>query len=74
MKKAGIDKEITIHGLRHSHAVMMLESGASMKEVQEKLGHASIDVTSDIYAHITEVIEARSIEKYSSYMEYTKKD
>ncbi|WP_083656992.1 tyrosine-type recombinase/integrase [Paenibacillus sp. FSL R5-0766] len=65
-----MDKDITIHGLRHTHAVMMLESGASMKEVQERLGHASIEVTSDIYAHITEVIEARSIDKYSSYMDY----
>ncbi|WP_090916810.1 tyrosine-type recombinase/integrase [Paenibacillus polysaccharolyticus] len=57
VKKARIDKEITIHGLRHTHAVMMLESGASMKEVQKKLGHVSINVTSNIYAHITEVIE-----------------
>ncbi|PZT51981.1 tyrosine-type recombinase/integrase [Paenibacillus silvae] len=71
-KRAGIDKEITVHGLRHTHAVMMLESGADMKEVQEKLGHASIEVTSDIYAHITEVIEVRSIDKYASYMEYPK--
>ncbi|ETT32656.1 DNA integration/recombination/inversion protein [Paenibacillus sp. FSL R5-192] len=69
-KNAGIDKDITVHGLRHTHAVMMLESGASMKEVQERLGHASIEVTSDIYAHITEVIEVRSIDKYSSYMDY----
>ncbi|PNQ80585.1 site-specific integrase [Paenibacillus sp. F4] len=69
-KNAGIDKNITIHGLRHTHAVLMLESGASMKEVQERLGHASIEVTADIYAHITEFIEVRSIDNYAAYMNY----
>ncbi|MED3790289.1 tyrosine-type recombinase/integrase [Peribacillus frigoritolerans] len=44
-RKSGITKHITIHGLRHTHAVLLLESGASLKDVQERLGHKSIQTT-----------------------------
>ncbi|MDW7615450.1 tyrosine-type recombinase/integrase [Peribacillus simplex] len=44
-RKAGITKQITIHGLRHTHAVLLLESGASLKDVQERLGPKSIQTT-----------------------------
>ncbi|MFF5400257.1 tyrosine-type recombinase/integrase [Peribacillus butanolivorans] len=47
--KAGITKHITIHGLRHTYAVLLLESGASLKDVQERLGHKSIQKTADIW-------------------------
>ncbi|MEH6940406.1 tyrosine-type recombinase/integrase, partial [Bacillus sp. JJ722] len=67
-KKADIKKHITIHGLRHTHAVLMLESGASLKEIQERLGHKTIATTADIYAHISETVENRSVENYFKYM------
>ncbi|MCY8818761.1 tyrosine-type recombinase/integrase [Bacillus atrophaeus] len=38
-----------IHGLRHTHAALLLESGANMKFVQERLGHKNITITSDVY-------------------------
>ncbi|MFJ8247119.1 site-specific integrase [Peribacillus asahii] len=69
-KKAGISKHITIHGLRHTHAVLLLESGSSLKEVQERLGHKTIQTTADTYAHVSEVLEARGIDNYSKYMNY----
>lgn len=53
-----------IHGLRHTHAVLILESGVDMKYVQERLGHGSIQITSDIYAHISKKIETDNMEKY----------
>lgn len=68
LKKAGVERSVTVHGLRHTHAVMMLESGATLKEVQEKLGHSSIEVSSDTYSHITEKIEKRSIENFIAYL------
>lgn len=68
LKKAGINRNVTIHGLRHTHAVMMLESGASLKEVQERLGHKTIDITANVYSHITERIERRSMENFIAYM------
>ncbi|WP_268366729.1 tyrosine-type recombinase/integrase [Bacillus atrophaeus] len=38
-----------IHGLRHTHAALLLEPGANMKFVQERLGHKNITITSDVY-------------------------
>ena len=44
---------IKLHGLRHTHATLMLEAGVHIKVVQERLGHSSIAITGDVYAHVT---------------------
>lgn len=44
---------ITPHGLRHTHATLLFESGASIKQVQTRLGHRDASITMDIYTHIT---------------------
>lgn len=44
---------ITPHGLRHTHATLLFESGASIKQVQTRLGHRNARITIDIYTHIT---------------------
>jgi integrase len=43
---------VTLHGLRHSHASHMLASNIHPKIVQERLGHSSIAITMDIYSHL----------------------
>jgi integrase len=48
---AGLPK-LTIHGLRHTHATMLLEQGVNPKVVSERLGHASVATTMDIYSHV----------------------
>lgn len=52
---------LPIHSTRHTHAVMFLEAGVPMKVVQERLGHGSIQITSDIYSHVTRKMENKSM-------------
>lgn len=56
------------HALRHSHAVHLLEAGANIKYVSERLGHASTKVTADTYLHITTKIENDALDLYSNYV------
>lgn len=56
------------HALRHSHAVHLLEAGANIKYVSERLGHASVKVTADTYLHITDKIEDDAISLYENYV------
>ncbi len=52
VRKAGINKHVTLHMLRHSFATHLLESGTSTRYIQELLGHES-PVTTEIYARVT---------------------
>ena len=52
IKHTSIKTNITPHTFRHSFATIMLNEGASIKTVQELLGHVSINTTS-IYTHLT---------------------
>ncbi|GAA5513798.1 tyrosine recombinase XerC [Deinococcus carri] len=47
-KEAGI-REVTVHGLRHTHASLMLRRGVPLEVVSEKLGHSRASFTADVY-------------------------
>lgn len=45
-------KPVTLHGLRHTHATLLLLAGVPLKVVSERLGHSSIQITADTYQHV----------------------
>lgn len=46
--------QFNFHALRHTHATLLIENGANMKDVQERLGHSRLATTMDTYTHVTE--------------------
>ncbi|MCI9085639.1 MAG: site-specific integrase [Clostridia bacterium] len=61
LKKAKITTHLTIHSMRHSFATRLLEKGADIKTVSELLGHKSIQITLDIYSHISANLKHQTI-------------
>ena len=51
---------LTVHELRHTHASLLFEAGQSVKVVQERLGHASAQVTLNTYAHLLHDAQSRA--------------
>ena len=51
------------HSLRHTHATKLSGVGVNIKEIQRRLGHSTIEVTSKRYLHATKAMEDESVEK-----------
>ncbi|WP_291527330.1 site-specific integrase [Bifidobacterium sp. UBA744] len=60
-KNAGVPI-ISIHGLRHTHASLLLFAGVTIASVSRRLGHASITTTQETYLHVIRELENRDID------------
>lgn len=63
-------KKIKVHGFRHTHASLLFEAGASLKDVQARLGHGDIQTTMNIYTHVTSASRERVANMFQNYMDF----
>lgn len=68
VRRAGLPS-MPLHGLRHSHATMLLEVGIHPRVVMERLGHSSIRVTLDTYSHVVGGLQELAAQKFDDYIE-----
>jgi integrase len=55
---------VRLHDARHTHASLMLRQGISPKVISERLGHAGIAITLDLYAHTTRGMQQEAANKF----------
>ena len=61
-------KEIKTHGFRHTHCSLLFESGFTIQEVQDRLGHSDLKTTMSVYAHVTEKQRDNMADKIAKFM------
>mgnify|MGYP005765235551 CR=1 FL=1 len=59
---------ITIHGLRHTHASLLILAGENLDAISKHLGHASADITSRVYAHLMSEVQVRITQTISGVL------
>lgn len=65
-------KSVTMHALRHTHGSMLLADGASIVYVSERLGHADVQTTNNVYSHILKKLRSKE-DKRAMYL-FSKKE
>jgi integrase len=63
IKQSGVAK-ITLHDLRHLHATLLLIYGENPKVVAERLGHADVTTTLDIYSHVNPDLQQQAADRF----------
>lgn len=61
-------KRLRFHDLRHTHATQLLSAGENIKVVSERLGHATITITLETYAHVLPNMQAEAARKCDALM------
>lgn len=61
-------RKISLHGLRHTHATILMRMGVNARVVADRLGHSRIQVTLDYYTHIDEEIQKETSEMLASFL------
>lgn len=59
---------VTLKGLRHTHATLLLELGEHPKVVQERLGHSTITTTMNIYSHVTPTMQKAAADRFAAHL------
>jgi len=67
VKRAGL-KHFRLHDARHTHASLLLKQGVHPKVVQERLGHATISTTLDLYSHVAPGLQAAAAARFDEVL------
>ena len=70
LKKADINKHITVHSLRHSHGSLLLANGIDIATVSKRLGHSNLTTTLNTYIHVLDddgVVVTNAIDKIKKH-------
>lgn len=59
---------ISTHGFRHTHCSLLFEAGATIKSVQDRLGHTDVKTTMDVYTHVTSTAKEDAIIKFTNHL------
>jgi integrase len=59
---------IALHGLRHTHATLLIEAGVDVKTVSERLGHDSVQTTLELYGHVTSKMRSNAAAQFGSLL------
>lgn len=68
VRSIGLEQE-RFHDLRHSYAVVSLESGDDIKTVQTNLGHATASFTLDVYGHVSQKMRQQSADRMEQFIQ-----
>ncbi|WP_342537291.1 site-specific integrase [Sporosarcina sp. FSL K6-3508] len=66
-KAYGINDVSGTHILRHTHITMLVEAGVDLPVIMERVGHSNINITLDIYTHVTKKMQKQSDDKINEY-------
>ncbi|WP_333558745.1 site-specific integrase [Enterococcus diestrammenae] len=61
---------ITTHGFRHTHASLLIEMGATLKDIQYRLGHEDIGTTMNTYAHISKASKEKLASEFDNFIDF----
>lgn len=68
VKSMGLE-QARFHDLRHSYAVVSLESDDDIKTVQTNLGHATASFTLDVYGHVSQKMRQQSADRMEQFIQ-----
>ena len=63
LRRSGLP-HVRFHDLRHAHATLMLLKGVHPKVVSERLGHASVGITLDLYSHVLPSMQSEAVRAF----------
>jgi integrase len=66
VKTAGLSRNPSPHWLRHTHVAWMIMRGASLPELQSRIGHASISTTIDVYGRMSTDVSPKALEDFAA--------